>query len=367
MFYTHVVRPILFKTDPEWIHRAVVGGLNLVSRLWPINFFIQKFCLIHDPRLQVRLGQLSLPNPVGLPAGFDKYIEAPYAHAMIGFGFAELGSITFGEQPGNPKPRLWRIPKDKGFIVYYGLSNCGAEKSKARLEKITRRPVPLGISIAPTTGLAINEMAEDYIKSLLLLNSYADYLVLNISCPNVATCDVFSQIAFIKELITKTAAVVKAKQISKDIFVKIGPDMNMEELDQIIDACVASKLTGIIATNLIKKREGVVSKSSAEEMNHPGGLSGKLVEEKSNAIIRHIYERAGDKLKIIGVGGIFSAQDAYKKIKLGATAVQVFTGWIYNGPLAVRQINLGLLRLLERDGLSNITAAVGCDVGGVKK
>jgi len=362
MLYTKIIRPLLFKTDPEWIHHLVILGLNLASRLWPVNFLIQKFCLVADPRLQVKLGHLTLPNPVGLPAGFDKYIEAPYAHAMVGFGFAEFGSITYSEQSGNPKPRLWRIPQDKGLIVYYGLSNYGAVKSKARLEKIIRRPIPLGISIAPTTGLKIEQMAEDYLKSLLLLHSYADYIALNVSCPNVEECDVFSQISFIKELIFKVAQAIKSNQIFKDIFVKIGPDMKMEELDQIIDACVANEITGIIATNLVKKRENIAPKSSVAELNHPGGISGKLLEEKSNAVIRHIYERAGNKLKIIGVGGIFSAQDAYRKIKLGASAVQVFTGWIYGGPLAVRAINRGLLRLLKHDGLVNIAQAVGREV-----
>jgi len=359
MLYTKIIRPILFKTDPEWIHHVVVWGLNLVSRVWPINFFIQKFCLINDSRLQIQLGHLALPNPVGLPAGFDKYVEAPYAHAMVGFGFAELGSVTYGEQPGNPKPRLWRIPKDKGLIVYYGLSNSGAIKSQARLEKINHRPVPLGVSIAPTTGLSINEMADDYIKTLLLLHPFADYLVLNVSCPNVSSCDVFSQISFIKELITKTAAVVKEKNITKDIFVKIGPDMKMEELDQIIDCCVANNIAGIIATNLIKKREGIMPQSSNAELNHPGGISGKLLEPKSNAIIHHIYQRAGDKLKIIGLGGIFSAEDAYQKIKLGASVVQVFTGYIYNGPLFIRQLNRNLLKLMAKDGYKNISEAVG--------
>jgi len=359
MFYTRILRPILFQTDPEWIHHVVVWGLNLVSRLWPINFFIQKFCLINDPRLQIKLGQLNLPNPVGLPAGFDKYVEAPYAHAMVGFGFAELGSVTYAEQPGNPKPRLWRIPKDNGLIVYYGLSNSGAIKSEARLQKISHRSVPLGISIAPTTGLKLEQMADDYIKTLLVLHSYADYLVLNVSCPNVSACDVFSQISFIKELITKIAEVTKEKNINKDVFVKIGPDMKMEELDQIIDCCVAHNITGIIATNLIKKRDGITPQSSNAEFDHPGGISGKLLAPKSNAIIRHIYQRAGDKLKIIGLGGIFSAEDAYQKIKLGASAVQVFTGYIYNGPLFIRQLNRNLLKLIAKDGYKNISEAVG--------
>jgi len=340
----------------------VVWGLNLASRIWPINFLIERFCFISDSRLQTKLGRLILPNPIGLPAGFDKYIEAPYAHSMIGFGFADFGSITYSEQSGNPKPRLWRIPKDNGLIVYYGLSSCGAVKAKQRLEKVKHQIIPLGISIAPTTGLKLEEMADDYIKTLLLLHPYANYITLNVSCPNVAACDVFSQISFIKDLITQVTQIIKDNKIEKDIFVKIGPDMNMEELDQIIDCCLENNITGIIATNLIKKREGITPKSSNAELNHSGGISGKLLENKSNVVIAHIYERAGDNLKIIGVGGIFSAEDAYHKIKLGASVVQVFTGWIYNGPLFVRQLNRNLVKLMAKDGYKNISEAVGKSV-----
>ncbi|MFA6486299.1 MAG: quinone-dependent dihydroorotate dehydrogenase [Candidatus Magasanikbacteria bacterium] len=362
MFYTRIIRPIFFKTDPEWIHHVIIKGLNVASRIWPLNFWLEKFCLIRDPRLTVKISGLSLMNPVGLPAGFDKYVEAPYAHGMMGYGFAELGSITYSEQPGNPKPRLWRIPKDKGLIVYYGLSNSGAQKSIARLKNIRRRPTPLGVSIAPTTGLTIDQMAEDYLKSFILLHAYADFITLNVSCPNVASCDVFSQISFIKELVEKIMQTVRAQKIVKNIFLKIGPDMKIEDMDQVIDVCVANGITGIVATNLIKKREGITPQSSVEQLNHPGGISGMLLQSKSDAVIKRIRERAGDKLKIIGVGGIFSAEDAYRKIKLGASAVQVFTGFIYNGPFFIRQLNKDMIKLLERDGYKNISEAVGKDV-----
>lgn len=359
MFYTKILRPILFKTDPEWIHHVAVAGLGLVSRSKLIGGLMEKFCLIKDERLAVKLGNLNLLNPIGLPAGFDKYIEAPLVYGQLGFGFAELGSVTFAAQPGNLKPRLWRIPKDNGLIVYYGLSNDGVLKTKARMEKIKQRIVPLGISIAPTTGLTIDQMADDYIRTFNLLYPLADYITLNVSCPNVAACDIFSQISFIKELISRVGQLVKENKIKKNIFVKIGPDMKMEELDEVIDACVVGGVTGIIATNLIKNRAGLIAKSYPDEMDHPGGISGRLLAAKSDAVIAHIYQRAGDKLKIIGVGGIFSAADAYRKIKFGASALQVFTGFIYNGPLFIRELNLGLLKLLEKDGYKNISEAVG--------
>lgn len=360
MFYTKILRPILFLIDPEQIHRLVIVGLNVVSRITPLRFLVEKFLFIKDPVLKTKIGQMSLDNPIGLSAGFDKYIEAPFAYPMIGFGFVELGSITQKEQFGNPRPRLWRLPEDGGLIVYYGLSNGGVEKTEARLKKIKKHSIPYGLSIAPTTGLDIAQMADDYIATFLRLHTYADYVTLNVSCPNVASCEKFAQVSFIKELISKVRQVCDERKISKDIFIKIGPELKPEQLDEVVDACILNKITGIVATNLIKDRTTVNNaKSSADKLNHPGGISGKLLREKSNAVIRHIYRRAGGKLQIIGLGGVFTAEDAYEKIKCGANIVQMFTGWIYGGPLVIGEINRGLVKLLERDGYKNISEAVG--------
>lgn len=360
MIYEKILRPILFLIDPEDIHRLVIIGLNMVSRVPPLRFVIQKFLFVKHPVLKTKIGQISLDNPVGLSAGFDKYIEAPLAYSMIGFGFAELGSITQKKQPGNPRPRLWRLPEDGGLIVYYGLSNGGVEKTEERLRKIKNPLIPYGVSVAPTTGLEISQMADDYITTFLRLYHYADYITLNVSCPNVASCEKFAQVSFIKELIAKVRQVCNEQNISKDIFIKIGPELKPEQLDEVVDACIAYKITGIVATNLIKDRSTVNNfKSLPEKLNHPGGISGQLLREKSNAVIRHIYRRAGGRLQIIGLGGIFTAEDAYEKIKCGANAVQMFTGWIYGGPLVIGKINRGLIKLLEKDGYKNIDEAVG--------
>ncbi len=359
MLYEKIIRPILFKTDPEKIHHFVIGGLSLVSRVKLLAKLIKNYLNINDQILSVKIGNLTLGNPVGLAAGFDKNVTAPLAYSMLGFGYAELGSITYSEQPGNPKPRLWRIPKDKGLIVYYGLANCGAKKVVEKLKKLKQRAIPLGLSIAPTTGLSLSEMTAEYIRSFEMLFSYADYITLNVSCPNVAGCDQFAQVSFIKEL-TEKINNLKNKLNSKiDIFIKIGPDMTMEQYDEIADICAANNVAAIIATNLIKNRSSIKSVSESEKLNHPGGISGKLLTDKSNEIIKRIYRRSGQKLKIIGVGGIFSAQDAYDKIKCGASAVQMITGFIYNGPLAIRKINLGLIELIKNDGFKSIEGAIG--------
>ncbi|MEK7680449.1 MAG: quinone-dependent dihydroorotate dehydrogenase [Patescibacteria group bacterium] len=362
MIYEKLIRPILFKTDPEKIHNFIIGILGFVSRIKFINSIIRKFLAIKNPVLNVRLGNIALENPVGLSAGFDKYFNAPLAYPMLGFGFAELGSITNAQQPGNPKPRLWRIPEDKGLIVYYGLANSGAENALSKMQMLNSHLIPYGISIAPSNGLGTIEMVEDCARSFLKLHSVADYITLNVSCPNVAGCEMFAQVSFIKDLLVKIRNLMQEKNISKDVFIKIGPHFKEEELDQIVDCCVENKLTGIVISNLLKKRDGIVFKSASEKLNYPGGISGKILQDKSNKIIRHVYKRAGSKLKIIGVGGIFNANDAYEKIKAGASAVQMITGFIYGGPLVIRKINSELAGLLKRDGFKNVGEAVGVEV-----
>lgn len=360
MIYQKIVRPIFFKIDPEKIHHIVIAVMAMASSLPPVFWLSKKLLKVEDKILQTKIGKLTLDNPIGLSAGFDKNVVAPYAYDMLGFGFAELGSVTASAQSGNPKPRLWRIPKDKGLIVFYGLCNIGAQVVSARLLKIKNRKSPIGISIAPTTGLKLEEMAADYCKSFRLLAPGADFVTLNVSCPNVASCDIFSQVGFIKELTEKINQLKKENNWTVDIFLKIGPDMKAQQYQEVVEICVANGVVGIVATNLIKKRENILNKKSSDaELNHPGGVSGSLLANKSNEVIKTLYQAANGRLKIIGVGGIFSAEDAYEKIKAGASACEMITGFIYNGPLAVRDINLGLAKLLKNDGYNSLEEAVG--------
>ena len=363
MFYEKIARPLLFRyTDAESIHDLVVKGLSITSRQKPLYDFLYKKLNNGDERLRVNLGKLSLPNPVGLAAGFDKYISAPLAYPMLGFGFVELGSITFSEQPGNPKPRLWRLPKDGGLIVNYGLSNAGAIKTTPPLSALVKRAIPYGVSIAPTTGLELAHMADDYIRTLKQLHPFADYITLNVSCPNVAKCDMFAQVSFIEELVHKVRLAMNEEKISKDIFIKIGPHHSESDLRRIVNACLANGFTGIIATNLLKIRAGLNFKSNSAQLDHPGGISGGLLQAESDAKISQIYQESQGKLQIIGVGGIFTAEDAYRKIKLGASAVQLITGFVYGGPLIIKKLNDGISKLLLRDGFKNISEAVGKNI-----
>ncbi len=359
MFYQKILRPILFKTDPEKIHHLVIAGLAVVSKIKPLSFLISNYLNVKSSFLEVKIGNLTFSNPVGLAAGFDKNVTAPLAYEMLGFGYAELGSVTLIAQPGNPKPRLWRIPKDKGLIVYYGLANCGANKVVEKLKKIKNPHAPFGISIAPTTGLTLTQMIEDYAKCFEIVSPYADYITLNVSCPNVANCELFAQISFIRELMEKINNLKNSLNTTVDIFIKIGPDMAMEQYDELVDICIKNNILAIISTNLVKNRANISPVSNQDELNHPGGISGKLVDDKNLDIIKRLYRRADGKVKIIGVGGIFTAEDAYKKIKAGASALQLVTGFIYGGPTTIKNINQGLVDLLKKDGFKNIDEAVG--------
>ena len=359
MFYQKIIRPILFKIYPERIHHIVIAILSVISSLPIIYSLIRRKLFISEPILQTKIGNLFFKNPIGLAAGFDKDITAPLAYPMLGFGYTELGSVTYSAQAGNPKPRLWRIPADSGLIVYYGLCNRGVLAAIKQLKKIKTHLVPYGLSIAPTTGLKLEEMADDYLKSFVLLAPLADYITLNVSCPNVANNDLFSQISFIRELTHKVDEFKKANNLAVDIFLKIGPDMEKEQYEEIVEICVSSGITAIIATNLIKKRDQIRANSAVEKLNHPGGISGKLLAQKSNEVIKILYRAARGRLKIIGVGGVFCAADAYGKIKSGASAIQLITGFIYGGPLTIRQINLELAKLLQADGFRNVDEAVG--------
>lgn len=364
MFYTKIVRPVLFKlTDPENIHHRVIAGMGAVSRS-PLYGPIRSYCAVNDERLQVRLGTLTLPNPVGLAAGFDKGIDAPLAYAMLGFGWAELGSITYNPQEGNKRPRVWRLPKDEGIIVYYGLPNPGAQAVSATLAaKLgTHHAIPLGISVAPSNKVPFEVLADEYLKTLALVHEHADFLTLNVSCPNVASKDLFSQTSFILELMQHARRFLDAQHSAKPFFIKIHGEHSEEDLERLAQGAAESRCTGIIVANLIKNRANATFKSSTEELNHPGGISGKRLAPLSLASVQRLYRAAQGKVHIIGLGGIFTAQDAYERIRAGASALQLITGFIYEGPLALKKINTGLLKLLERDGFKNIGEAVGVDV-----
>lgn len=362
MLYQNLIRPLLFRfSDPEKIHGTAIQLLDRVSKNYFINKTCKKILQVQDKKLNILLGNLRLENPVGLAAGFDKHVSAPLAYPMLGFGWAELGSITYNPQPGNLKPRLWRLPQDKGLIVHYGLANDGAVETMKRFNNIGPHTIPYGISIAPTNGLWGETMIDDYLKTFQVVKNLADYITLNVSCPNVAGESIFSQLSFIRDLLNRLSQRQKLNRNRKDVFIKISSRMSENDLFKIVEYCLQAGITGIVATNLLKNKNHAEFKSSLNELDHPGGISGKRLQVTSTETIRSLYRLAQGKLCIVGVGGIFTAEDAYEKIKAGATAVQVITGFIYGGPSTIHSINKGLLTLLKKDGFKNISEAIGIE------
>ena len=365
MFYKSLIRPILFRKDPEISHEAVLH--MLAGNEW-LYGTIEDFYKVEDQRLVVKIGPLTFANPVGLAGGFDKNALAPKMISAFGFGFMEVGAITAQAQPGNPKPRLYRLPEDEALINRLGFNNEGAEAIAIKLDRLRARggrpKIPLGMNIGRTKIVETKDAVADFLCCFEKLFPQGDFFTLNVSSPNTPNLRDLQEKSLLRELLSAVQQknlqlAARAKIEPKAVFVKIAPDMEFAQVDEIIDVVEQVKLTGIVATNATAfKREGLKSPNGAE----PGGLSGRPITAMVTQFISHIYRITRGRLPIIGVGGIFDAYDAYEKIKAGANAVQIYTGWIYEGPGAVKRINKGLLRLLQRDGLKHISEAVGRDV-----
>lgn len=358
-FYKNICKPLFFRRDPEDVH----DGITAVGRVLGANAITRKltgllFCYSNPILEQTVLG-IKFKNPLGLSAGFDKDAYLTGIVPEVGFGFEEVGSITGEACEGNPRPRLWRLPKSQGLVVYYGLKNEGCQAVSARLRG-RKFNFPLGISIAKTNCAATADTQkgiEDYFKAYKAFLGIGDYFTINISCPNAFGGQPFSSKERLEGLLSRLETV----PADKPVFLKISPDMNEAELDAILEVASRHKINGFVCTNLTKKREGNI-KIKDERVPERGGLSGKIVEDVSNKFIAEVYRKTRGRYVIMGVGGIFTAEDAYKKIRLGASLLQLITGMIFNGPQAISEINRGLSQLLLRDGFKNISEAVGADI-----
>jgi dihydroorotate dehydrogenase len=363
VFYKNLIRPLLFLGDPEKTHEQT---LAMLSKIEPFEGVLEHFFRVQDQRLQVRVGPLVFPNPVGLAAGFDKNAVAVRAIAGFGFGFIEIGAVTALAQPGNPKPRLYRLPADEALINQLGFNNEGAMAIAERLRTLRRNgiplKIPLGINIGRSKIVETKDAAVDYAFTFEKLYPYGDFFTVNVSSPNTPQLRDLHQRDLLQGLLR--AIQEKNYQLSsrsgttpKPVLVKIAPDMDFSQADDIVEVAMSAKIAGIIATNATAfLREKLISRSQ-----EPGGLSGKPLRALATSFVRHLYRAVGGQIPIIGVGGVFTADDAYEKIKAGASAVQIYTGFIYEGPAAVKRINRGLIRLLERDGFQSIDEAVGAD------
>lgn len=374
--YQLAIRPLLFnavKADPEKLHSSTIRTLYWLSQIcyspstsWVNQRLRQSFCLF-DKRLEQNLFGLHFPNPVGLAAGFDKDGVAAPVWGSLGFGFAELGTVTFHPQPGNPKPRLFRLPKDNAALNRMGFNNSGAVDMAHRLTELRKNltlPIPIGVNLGKSKITPLETAAIDYRDSFRLLKDCGDYFVVNVSSPNTPGLRALQDAAMLSSILE---ALSQENLISqKPIFVKIAPDLEWEAISDIIELALNYKLAGIIATNTTIRRDNLktqfiaTGKSPQEEA---GGISGAPVRDRSTEIIRYIYKHSQGQIPIIGVGGIFTAADAWEKITAGASLVQIYTGWIYEGPWMIRRILEGLLVLLEQQGLTSISEAIGIEGG----
>jgi dihydroorotate dehydrogenase len=371
--YRNCIRPVLFALDSEQIHNRTLRVLGWASQREILSEMLESF--FEAPRLPVELFGLTFPNPVGLAAGMDKYAAALPAWEALGLGFTELGGVTSHPQPGNPEPRMFRVVPDEALINRMGFNNPGAQVVAQRLAEWRasgRWPKhPVGINLGKSKITPLEKAADDYANSLRLLRSYADFFVVNVSSPNTpnlrqlqdknALDEILAALQQVNQSDDALAASPSRARVShsKPILVKVAPDLSFEALDQILELTRPRQIAGIVATNTTVARP----KSSDPELRRiyaePGGLSGRPLRHRSTEIIRHLFRQTKGSLPIVGVGGIFNADDAWEKIQAGASLLQIYTGLVYEGPEVAREIVSGLVQKLHAAGLTKLSQAVG--------
>lgn len=361
-FYKTFIRSVLFQIPPDFVHELITGLGGLFGRFALVRWAFKKICRYEHPSLETDVLGVHFANPVGLSGGFDKDCELFPILPSIGFGFSEVGSITARPYSGNPRPWNVRLVSDESICVNYGLKNKGVDVLAAKIARLPRF-APLVANIAKTNDLSITgaDSVRDYVASFVQLQPLVDIVNLNISCPNTGDGLRFCESP---PLLDDLLAGVQAAGVTKPVVLKLKPDLSEELIDNIL--AIAGKydfVRGFIVSNLTLQRDDLSPENRAKIIGKSGNLSGRLVRQRANRMIEMIYRKAGQRFVIIGVGGIFSAEDAYEKICLGASLVELVTGLIFEGPLIVSRINRGVVELLRRDGFRSISEAVGSRVG----
>ncbi len=341
--YKLFIRPFLFNFDPEKTHHFTFSLIRVLFKIPGITFLIRSFYSAEDKRLEREVMGLKFKNPVGLAAGFDKNAAIFNQLANFGFGFIEIGTITPKPQGGNPKKRLFRIVQDEGIINRMGFNNIGADEIVKNLKRKDGKII-IGGNIGKNTGVLSSQITEDYLNCFKTLFNFVDYFVVNVSCPNVGVTAQLQDKSYLIELLNRLQVENKAMLSAKPIVLKIAPDLNENQLNDIIEVITETKIEGVIACNTSTNRNNL--KTSEQELTKigQGGLSGKPITERSTGVIKYLSEKSKKAFTIIGVGGIHSSQDAFEKIEAGADLIQIYTGFIYEGPGLIRKINRRLLR-----------------------
>lgn len=365
--YSHLLRPLLFRQDPEGIHNRTMRALGWAGRQRSASVLLHG--LFGAPDLPVTLFGLHFPNPVGLAAGMDKYGEALPSWESLGFGFTELGAATWHAQPGNPSPRVFRAVADAAIVNRMGFNNPGAERvaeTLAAWRKLGRWPRhPVGMNLGKSKITPLERAPEDYANSFRVLLPYLDFFVVNVSSPNTPNLRQLQDKHALDEILHALQEVQQSASrttpLPKPILVKVAPDLSFEALDDILALASPRQVAGIVATNTTVTRPQTSDLKLQRVYAEAGGLSGRPLRERSTEVIRHLYRASAGKLPIIGVGGIFTASDAWEKIVAGASLVQIYTGLVYEGPGLVRSIVRGLSQRLADEGLIQLSQAVGTE------
>ena len=351
-----VLRPLLFRLEPESAHDLASHSLAWISRHpgalrllqgWQTALNSAERALLHSRHFGV-----DFPNPIGLAAGMDKHAAAVPAWAALGFGFVEVGSVTAQAQAGNPKPRLFRLPQDEALINRFGFNNLGADAIAAHLaasqSRATWPSLPLGINLGKSKITPLAQALGDYQHSLEQLGHYADYVVINVSSPNTPGLRQLQDQHYLDDLLSG----LQASAQGVPLLLKIAPDMHASALDSIISLVKQHRLAGIIACNTTTERQGLCSPTSLSDQI--GGLSGKPLAERSLELLHYLYQALGDAQAIVSVGGISSVDDVYQRLQAGAALVQLYSALVYQGPMLVQRLQQGLLQRLQAEGVQRL-------------
>lgn len=340
--YKLFIKPLLFSMQPEKAHYFATDLLTFFCKIPGFSNLISAIYDFKDQKLERELFGLKFKNPVGLAAGFDKDARWFNQLSNLGFGFIEIGTLTPKGQAGNAKPRLFRIPEDEGLINRMGFNNLGVEDAVKRL-KNRKTNIIIGGNIGKNTATSNDDALADYVFNFNTLHNYVDYFVVNVSCPNVKDLTKLQDTPFLLNLLGELKKINSSKDKPKPILLKIAPDLNNSQLDEVIEIVAETKIDGIIATNTTTSRENLKTDKKRIEAIANGGLSGKPVNIRSTEVIKYLAEKSNKAFPIIGVGGIHSPQDAIDKLEAGADLVQVYTGFIYEGPSLMKKINKKIL------------------------
>lgn len=336
--YKHILKPILFRFNPETAHNMTFAALKCLRYIPFAGSLMRAIYKKETPDLEKEVFGIHFPNPVGLAGGLDKNGEYYNDMANFGFGFVEIGSLTPQPQDGNPKPRCFRVPGDRAIINRFGINNKGVKNAVEHLKKV-RPEVIVAANISKNTSSINEDAAKDYESAFALLYDFVDMFVVNISCPNVVGLTALQDMSFLSDIIDKLLSLRMYYDEYRPILLKVSPDLSHEQLDEIIDYSLRSGIDGIVAGNTTRSRDGLtsISQEKIEEIGN-GGMSGAPVHKKNLALVKYVHTRSEGKLPIIGVGGIMSEEDAKEMLDAGASLVEIYSGFIYEGPGLVKRI-----------------------------